>query len=491
MIGPHIPLLIPITYLFLALLVPLLGWLRAGAAWAGAIAGAAFSFALSLAGLQRVLTDGVLHYHLGGWPPPIGIAFVMDPLSAFLEVVITGIGFLVLIYARRSVAVELPERAVPFASLAMLLLTGLSGMVITGDLFNLYVFLEISALAGYALIAVGGRRASFSAFRYLTMGTVGASFYLLGLAFLYITQGTLNMADLQRLLALQGGGVPVTVGILLILLGAGLKMALFPLHAWLPDAYTHASSAATSLIAPIGTKVAAYVMIRVLMITGFPPVVGGLAWLAAAGILAGSILAIAQTNLKRMLAYSSVANVGYIALGVCLAHPLAFTGAVLHILNHALMKAVLFQAAGGIAEKMGTLHLFRLRGLPARMPWTTAAFLVAVLSMVGIPPTGGFFSKIYLLFGAIETRTWAFVAVILVSTLLNFFYFFRVIEVSFFRPDQNADPKREQAVEGGRRDEMSLSMLLPMLVLAAAILAVGIGNGPIVDGVIARGVPGF
>ncbi len=491
MIGTPIPLLIPITYLFLSLLVPLLGWWRASAAWAATFAGAAFAAFLSFAGLEKVLTEGVLHYRLGGWPPPIGIEFVMDPLSAFLEVVVTGIGFLVLLYARRSVAVEMPERAVPFASLALLLLTGLSGMVITGDLFNLYVFLEISALAGYALVAVGGRRASFSAFRYLTMGTVGASFYLLGLAFLYITQGTLNMADMARLLALQGYSVPVVSGILLMVLGASLKMALFPMHGWLPDAYTHASSAATALIAPIGTKVAAYVMIRILMLTGFPPIIGWIAWLAAAGILAGSILAIAQTNLKRMLAYSSVANVGYIALGVCLAHPLAFTGAVLHILNHALMKAVLFQAAGGIAQKMGTLHLFRLRGLPARMPLTTLAFLIAVFSMVGIPPTGGFFSKIYLLFGTIETRSWAFLVVILISTLLNFFYFFRVIESSFFRPDRGADLKREPAAEAGRRDEMSLSMLLPMLVLAAAILAVGIWNGPIVEGVIARGVPAF
>jgi multicomponent Na+:H+ antiporter subunit D len=178
-------------------------------------------------------------------------------------------------------------------------------------------------------------------------------------------------------------------------------------------------------------------------------------------------------------------------LGVSLANPLAFIGAVLHILNHALMKAVLFMSAGGIFSKLGTLDISQLRGLPKKMPFTTTAFLIAVFSMVGIPPTGGFFSKIYLIFGAIEASAWVFVAAILISTVLNFFYFFRVIESSFFKPCAKTDPVQEQKSETMKMDEMSISMLLSTLILSAAIVVVGVYNGEIVDNFIARAVPGF
>jgi multicomponent Na+:H+ antiporter subunit D len=489
--NTHIPILIPATFLFMSLIVPLAGMIWRPLAHLTALAAAVFAFVLALTGLSMVLDQGPLHYHLSGWQPPLGIEFVMDPLSGFLEVIITGMTVFVLVYARKSIEIEHPDKDVPFYCLTMLLLTGLTGMVITGDLFNLYVFLEISALAGYALIAIGDKRAAFSAFRYLTLGTVGAAFYLLGVAFLFMVTGTLNMADMTAMLPLVRDSLPAATGLALIILGAGLKMALFPMHAWLPDAYTNASSAATSLIAPIGTKVAAYIMIRILIIYGFPPVIEVLSWVAAVGIIAGSILAIAQTNLKRMLAYSSVANIGYIALGVTLANPLAFIGAMLHILNHALMKAVLFLAAGGIFNTMGTLDITKLRGLPKTMPFTVAAMLIAVFSMVGIPPTGGFFSKVYLIFGAIESGTWFFVAVILLSTLLNFVYFFRVIDVSFFKPYGTKNGPAEKAFETRRMKEMSPGMLLPTLAISVIIILVGVYNGFIVDKVIALAMPAF
>ncbi len=488
----QIPLLIPVTFLFASLLTPLAGLL--GRSWAHlvSLAGAVFVFFLSLKGLGAALAEGPLRYYVSGWLPPMGIEFVLDPLAGFLEVIITGMTVLVLIYARKSVEIENPDKAVPFYTLTMLLMTGLSGMVITGDLFNLYVFLEISALAGYALLAIGGKRAPFSAFRYLTLGTLGAGFYLMGLVFLFMTTGTLNMADMSRMLPLVNGSFTVTTGLILIILGAGLKMGLFPLHTWLPDAYTNASSAATSLIAPVGTKVAAYIMIRMLIISGFPPLIELLTWVAAAGIIAASILAIAQSDIKRMLAYSSVANIGYIALGITLANPLAFIGAMLHILNHALMKAVLFFAAGGIFIKMGTRDIFQLRGLPKKMPFTAGAMLIAVFSMVGIPPTGGFFSKIYLIFGAIEAGTWFFVAVILISTLLNFVYFFRVIQTSFFKPYENGGTTDDDVkYESMEMDEMSPGMLVPTLIISVVIILVGLFNGAIVDKVITPGHPWF
>ncbi len=485
----QIPVLIPVTFLLTALLVPLLGLLAKRLAYWAALAATALVCFFSLTGLQHVLSTGKMSYHLAGWMPPIGIEFVMDPISGFMCVVITGITLLVLIYSGSSVEHETPDKVVPFYTLTMLLMAGLCGMVITGDMFNLYVFLEIAALSGYALLAIGDQRAPFSAFRYLTIGTVGACFYLLGLAFIFISTGTLNMADISRMLPLVGNNNAVTIGLVLILMGSAIKMGLFPMHAWLPDAYTNASSSATALIAPVGTKVAAYILIRVFIIADFPNFIEVLNWIAAVGIIAGSILAIAQTNIKRMLAYSSVANIGYIALGFSLANPLAFTGAMLHILNHALMKAVLFLAAGGVFWKMGTLNITQLRGLPKKMPFTAAAFVIAVLSMVGIPPTGGFFSKIYLIFGAIEAKTWFFVAVILISTLLNFVYFFRVVEFSFFKPYRAKYTQDENEYEEIKMDEMKAGMLIPTLVLCACIFLVGFFNGDIVEKVIRLAMP--
>jgi multicomponent Na+:H+ antiporter subunit D len=489
MITPHIPLLIPVTFLFMSLIIPLVGYLGRTWAYLAAVLGTALSFVFSLMGLNAVLTTGRMTYHLAGWMPPLGIEFVLDPLSVFMQVIITGVTLMVLIYSKKSLEHEIPEKIIPFYSLSMILMTGLCGMVITGDLFNLYVFLEIGALSGYALLAIGNKRACFSAFRYLTLGTVGAAFYLLGVAFIFMSTGTLNMADVAQLLPLVADSKPVITGLVLIILGAGLKMGLFPLHAWLPDGYTNASSSATALIAPIGTKVAAYVLIRIYFLSDFPPISEVVAWVAAVGIIAGSILAIAQTNIKRMLAYSSVANIGYIALGFSLANQLAFTGAMLHILNHALMKAVLFLAAGGILYKMNTLDITQLRGLPKRMPFTTAAFIIGVLSMVGIPPTGGFFSKIYLIFGAIEAEIWIFVAVILISTMLNFVYFFRVIQFAFFKPYQAKNVKGDNAFEKIKMDELALSMLVPVLILAVVIVLVGFYNGDIVDSIIRLAMP--
>ncbi len=495
MIGPQICILIPVVYLFGALLVPLIGWRRGAAGWGMALAAAAVAFVFALCGLAGVMQRGTLSYHLGGWMPPIGIEFVMDPLSAFLEVVISGIGLLAVVYTRSSVEHELPERLMPFSSLALLVLTGLSGMVITGDLFNLYVFLEISALAGYALIAVGERPASYAAFRYLGMGTVGASFYLLGLAFLYMTLGTLNMADLSRMLAVTDLSATIAVGLLLIFMGAALKMALFPMHGWLPDAYTHASSAATALIAPIGTKVAGYILIRVLLYllgagekgSGLP-LLSLLAYLGAAAVIYGSILAVCQSELKRMLAYSSIAQVGYIAIGVGLNSALGFTGAVLHVLSHACMKGSLFFVSGSLRLRLGHSRIPRFsNALRRAMPWSSAAFALAALSMIGLPPTAGFFSKWYLALAAIEQSRWLFLGVLLFSSLLNAVYFFRVLERMYLKPPETEPAERPTS---GVRSEAPPAMLLPAVALSSGLLVIGLGNTWIVDRLIGPMIPG-
>jgi len=260
----------------------------------------------------------------------------------------------------------------------------------------------------------------------------------------------------------------------------GLKMALFPLHLWLPDVYTYAPSAVTALIAPIMTKVSAYALIRMLLTVFQPaylrdllPMTNVIGWLAAGGILYGSIMAIAQNDFRRMLAYSSISQIGYIGLGIGLANPLGIIGALLHILNHAFMKACLFLVAGSIRWRTGRWEIRRFAGLGRTMPWTMAAFTVAALSMVGIPPAAGFFSKWYLLLGSIDAGNWFFVAVILASSLLSAVYFFRVLEQVY------ASHTHEESAPTKASDPPP-SMLLPTLLLGAGLLILGLFNSAIV-----------
>jgi multicomponent Na+:H+ antiporter subunit D len=474
-----------------AIAIPLFALIERRLARGLALAVTLIAAGLSVLNLYKTLSLGPIHYHMGGWPPPIGIEYILDPLSALVLVVINVMGFLVLVHAGRVVDREVPDPAkhVPYYAVAVLMLCGFNGIVVTGDFFNLYVWLEIASLSLYGLIAVGSRKAPVAALRYLILGTIGACFYLLGLGFLFTMTGTLNMADFKAILPAVGREPAIIVGLGLIVAGMGLKMALFPLHGWLPDAYTYAPSSSSALIAPLGTKVGAYVLLRILFfifgagfVTRTIPVTTVIGWLAAAGILYGSILAIAQTELKRMLAYSSIAQVGYIGLGIGLASPLGFIGAVLHLLNHAAMKGLLFLVAGNFRTRLGHSDLGRLDGTTRRrMPWTTAAFTVGALSMIGVPPLAGFFSKWYLALGAVDRKNWTFLAVILLSSLLNAGSFFRVIERVYLAPAAAGAPVA--------REEVAASLLVPVLILAAALLGLGLFNATIVKGVIAKMIP--
>lgn len=480
----HIPILIPISLLLAAIIIPLVGMWRRTLAYAVALLGAAISLIAAITGLLTVLASGEMRYHLGGWPPPIGIEYVLDPLSALMAVLITFVGLLVLVYSRQSVLHEMPEKIVPFFSVAMLLLAGLAGIVVTGDLFNLFVFLEIASLAAYALMAIGDRRAPFAVFRYIILGTMAGSFYLLGVGFIYFTTGSLNMADVAQRLPEAYESRAVLAAAIFILIGLGLKMALFPLHVWLPDVYTYSPSAVAGLIPPLMTKVSAYALVRML-ITVFGPVylrdtlpfTTVIAWLSVAGIIVASVMTIAQTDLRRMLAYSSVSQIAYVGLGIGMANPLGIIAALLHILNHAFMKACLFLVAGAIRYRTGFWEIGKLGGLARQMPWTMIAFTIAALSMIGIPPLAGFFSKWYLVLGAVELGNWVFVAVILVSSLLTAVYFFRILEQIYM-----AAPLRSVASPATK--DPPLGMLVPTLILAAGVVILGLANVLIVTRVL-------
>lgn len=479
----QLPVIIPISLLLCALLTFLCGLWRKNLAFPISLAGVTISLLASVGGLVQVITHGPIHYHLGGWIPPIGIEYVLDHLSAFMAVLITGIAFVSMVYSRQSFLKEVPDKVVPLYALTLLLLAGLTGIVVTGDLFNIYVFLEIASLTAYAVMAIGHDKAPMAVFRYIIFGTVGACFYLLGVGFLYFATGSLNMADVARILPTLPDSRLVVAAAVFIIVGMGLKMALFPFHLWLPDVYTYAPSGVINFVAPLMTKVGAYVVIRVFVSVFMPnyltetlPIMTVIAWLAAIGIIFASIMAIAQKDVRRMLAYSSVAQICYVALGIGMANPAGLIGAMLHILNHAFMKACLFQTVGSIRYSTGITDIARYAGLGRRMPLTMWAFTVAALSMIGIPPAAGFFSKWYLVVGAVNGNNWVFVAVILISSLLNAVYFFRVLEKAYMAPLPD-DEVVKQAKDPPK------GMVVPMLVLAAGIIILGIINAVIVTNV--------
>jgi multicomponent Na+:H+ antiporter subunit D len=438
-----------------------------------AIAVAWSTFAIAVTLLQQVLTEGPIAYALGGWAPPWGIEYRIDLLAAFVLTFVSLIGAVTLTYSPRSLAREIPsDRLHLFIAAFLLCLTGLLGIVITGDLFNVFVFLEISALSSYVLIAMGrDRRALTAAFQYLVLGTIGATFILIGIGLLYMMTGTLNMADMATRLpdVMTTRTVLAALGFLSI--GLFIKMALFPLHIWLPNAYTFAPSTVTAFLAATATKVSVYVMLRfvftvgkIKMDFGFSDLGAVMAALALAGIFVASTVAIFQTDVKRLLAYSSVAQIGYMVLGISFASVTGVTATIVHLFNHALTKGGLFLAMGCFAFVAGGVRLKDLEGIGKTMPWTTFAWVLGGLSLIGVPATAGFISKLYLIRAALEAGVWPVAALILLSSLLALVYVWRVVEVAYFRP----------APEGVERREAPLSMLIPTWLLIGASVVFGV-----------------
>lgn len=401
------------------------------------------SICTGLAGIQlwTVIDGSVISYELGGWAPPWGIEYRIDALNAFMALIVSVIAVITLPYALLSVEKEIPEHQIPlFYSAFLLCFTGLLGITQTGDIFNLFVFLEISSLSSYALISAGRQRQALtSAYQYLVMGTIGATFFLIGVGLIYSGTGTLNMMDLAARLPEVTGSRTIHTGFAFIMIGFALKLAMFPLHLWLPNAYTYAPSAISVFLAATATKVALYVMLRV-MFSVFP---GGFVTDTPAGelfILSGltgiviaSVYAVYQTNVKRLLAYSSVAQIGYMALGIGLATAMGLTASIVHLFNHALMKGALFMAVGAIIYRVGTCQMKDIHGLGRRMPWTFGAIVIGGLSLIGVPGTAGFISKWYLVLAALEQQAWLLVVIILAGSLIAVIYVGKVVEALYFR----------------------------------------------------------
>jgi len=413
-------------------------------------------------------------YELGGWEPPVGISLNIDLASAYVCLIVATIASVVMPFGLGQGALTVPqERWHLFYAAFLLCMSGLFGITVTGDAFNVFVFLEVTSLSSYTLISLGrGRQALRAAFSYLIMGTIGGTFILLGIGLAYQATGTLNMADLARLIpTVESRGVQA--GFAFIFVGAAIKLAVFPLHQWLPNAYTYAPSVISAFLAATATKVSYYLLVR--MIFG---VFGGVlvfgVWkahlvllpLSLAAMFVGSLAAIYQTDIKRLLAYSSIAQIGYMTLGLSMGNLRGLTGGLVHLFNHALMKGGLFLVVACVVYRLGSQQLEDMRGIGRRMPLTSAALVVGGLSLIGVPGTVGFISKWYLVLGALD-QGWVVVAgAILLSSLLAVAYVWKIFEVFFFGEPAADCPARE----------VSWTMLVPTWLLIGGCVFFGLNT---------------
>ncbi len=436
----------------------------------------AICFWIAVALLFEVRGGGVVSYQLGGWQPPLGIEYRVSTVNAYLLALVTAMALVVLSFDSRGGPPRVPEqRRHLYYAVFLLCIAGLLGIAITGDAFNIFVFLEISSLASYILVSLGGhRRAVMSAFYYLVMGTIGGVFFMLGVGLLYQETGTLNLRDIAARLEPSLDDRGTVLALALLVVGISIKLAVFPLHHWLPNAYSFAPPKVSAFLAATATKVSFYLLAMVLFtIFGAPFVFGELrlqAVLLPLSILAmflASGAAIFQTDLRRLLAYSSVAQVGYMTLGLSTANATGLAGGLVHLFNHAVMKGGLFLVVACLLYRVGSVHIDALAGIGRRMPLTAAALVIGGLSLIGVPGTVGFVSKWYLVSGVLE-RGWTAAAVlILLSSLLALVYVGKVVEAVYFRK-----PAEIQPIDQVR--EAPLGMLAPAWVLAAAAVFFGL-----------------
>jgi len=471
-IAAHLPALQVVVPLISA---PLAVLLRRGTpAFVLATAASWIALAAALGLWVEVSRTGVISYAIGNWPPPWGIEYRVDALSAFVLVLVSATAAVVLPYCRRSIEAEIPrEKHYLFYAMFALCLAGLLGITITGDAFNAFVFLEISSLSSYVLIALGrDRRALVAGYQYLIMGTIGATFFVIGIGLLYLMTGTLNIVDMQERLANVSDTRPVLTALAFITVGLSLKLALFPLHQWLPNAYGHAPSAVSAFLAATATKVSIYLLVRFY----FSVFGAGLVFdrlglseimlpLSLAAMFIASGLAVLQSDLKKLLAYSSIAQIGYITLGLSFESVTGMTATIVHLFNHAITKGGLFLLVGGVALVVGGTAMNRLDGLARTMPLTSFGIVLGGLSLIGVPGTAGFVSKWYLILAALERGQWWLVFAIVLSSLIAVAYVWRFVEAAYLRPP---------ATEAITRREAPLAMLIPAWVAIGATVVFGL-----------------
>jgi len=370
-----------------------------------------------------------LVYNLGNWKEGIGISLIIDPLGGILAVLIAFISFIIILYSLSYIK----NHQLKYYTLLFLLITGMLGMVLTGDLFNLYVFFEITSIISYVLVAFNKNDTSFEAsFKYMIIGSISGILILLAIILIYQSTGTLNLAQLvitARVIPIQLKKV-ITV---LILIGFGAKFAVVPLHTWLPDAHSTAPSPISALLSGVVIKVFLYALLRVLFILFKVDELLALdfnnlfLYSGVITLFTGHLLAYRQDKLKRLLAYSSIAQIGYILIGIGLFNERGLEGAIYHVINHAVVKGVLFMTAGIFILKTKKKNIGDLKGVGYQLPLSSFIFTVSALNIVGLPPFNSFISKWLLLHAALKAGFIIPASSILLGSLISLSYYLRII----------------------------------------------------------------
>lgn len=485
----HAPVIHLLAPFYAAITICIAGMWRKETAYPIAVTALSLSLLSAVVTLIKVGIAGPVIYAMGGWSAPFGIHFHIDALSALMAVLIQVVALLTAIHSRHPIHSSIGEKSYLYYPLFLLFVTGVTGICQTADAFNLYVLIEVSALTSYALIAMGEKRSVHASFNYLLVGSLGATLYLLGVGYLYLKTGTLNMQDLNFIMTTRELFSTPTIQVALILLMVGLwiKMAQFPFHGWLPNAYTWAPSPSAALMGPLMTKVMVYVMIRFMIsVYGLDAIVDSMwttwvPYLAIAGIVYGSLMALSQHYLRRMVTYIIVAEIGYMVGAAWLATELSITAAFYHVISDALMTLALFLCIAAMRVRHDIRSIHDMENIFKKMPITMVAFSIVALSLVGIPPTSGFISKWYLISAGIDAGHWPYIIALLLASFANAVIFFRIFEIGVFGKKPAEGHHHKESHDKKYLSEAPFSMLIPCLVISASIILLGIFNQPFIE----------
>ncbi|MCD6101514.1 MAG: hypothetical protein J7J77_00460 [Candidatus Cloacimonetes bacterium] len=458
------PVLLIVVPLALAFAVPLIGFISKKIIKYIPVLAFLFNLIIAILLIPKVLHQPII-VKIGGFQPPFGINLYVGTVGILFSTLIALAGFLVSIYALNYIKEGPKEK---YHILYLLLLTGATGVVLTGDIFNLFVFFEILCISSYALVAYFGNRAGIeSSIKYLIQGSVGSSLLLIGIGLLYGQFGTLNMADIAN--QIQSASSPsIFVPMVLMITGLGVEAAIFPLNAWLPDAHSSAPSSISAILSGIAIEVGLYAVIRVLFtIFGASNFLMFFVFLGVLTLLIGEMSAFSQKNIKRMLAYSSIGQIGLIVFAVSLNTQYGVSAGLFQMISHTLGKGLLFLAAGYMIYRTASMDISSFEGIGKKMPYTSLAFTIGTFSLIGLPPFIGFPSKFMIIKAALAKEGILFtvlVGLVLLGTVIEGAYFFRVVQVIYFKKGNGNQERKEAPITG----------LIPMFIFALLIIFIGI-----------------
>ena len=470
-----LPILIPLLTAILGILL----WKRRGAQRAVSVAGAALHLIVSLNLLQTVRENGILAMQIGSWPAPFGITIVADLFSSIMLVLTGLIGLAVVVYSLGNI----DERRAAFGYFPLynVLLMGISGAFLTGDMFNLYVWFEVMLIASFVLMALGGEKAQMEgALKYVTLNLISSAIFLAAVGVLYGVAGTLNMADLAMQLPNIDPGL-VNVLAMMFLVAFGIKAAVFPLFFWLPAAYHTPPAAVSAIFAGLLTKVGVYSLIRVftlLFVQDVPYTHTVMLVLAGLTMLSGVFGAVSQFEFRRILSFLLISHIGFMIMGLAFLSPIALAGAIFYVVHHIIVKSSLFMISGAVDRLQGSYRLKQLGGLYQQRIGFAVLFLLPALSLAGLPPFSGFWAKLAILSEGLRQVQYLLVGVALFMSLLTLYSVIQIWTEVFWKDRPEGEPGTEAMTASGWNWWYHV---LPIAVLAVMSLLIGLMAEPLVQ----------